>query len=140
MERDDQVLSIIEKLKNDQPAKALKKVSDLDSGMRFVLIHLADSKDGVYASTISEKMCISRARVGILLKKMENKEYITKSTSAKDGRIEVIKITAKGLKKCNEIKAEIVKNINKLIDEIGYDELNSFLDMADRIKNTIEGE
>ena len=139
MNKNDQISIIFEKLKESKPAKAFKKVPDLDSGMKLVLMYLNGNNEEIYASTISEKMNISRARVGILLKKMENKNYITKTISDKDARIEVINITDKGLAKCREIEFETIKCITILIDKIGYDELNNFLDTANKIKNVIEG-
>ena len=139
MNKIDQVLSIIKKLKENKPAKVFKKVSDdLDSGVRFVLLYLIDNKGEVYASSISEAMNISRARVGILLNKMEDKRYILKKASDKDARIEVINLTDKGLNRCKEIKDEIVEYITIIVEKIGYDELNHFLDTACKIKNVLK--
>ena len=108
MNKNDQVLSIIKKLKENKPAKVFKKVSDdLDSGVRFVLLYLTENKGEVYASSISEAMNISRARVGILLNKMETKGYITKEASDKDARIEVINLTNKGFCKSEKICCSI---------------------------------
>ena len=139
MNKSDQVLSIIKKLKENKPAKVFKKVSDdLDSGVRFVLLYLTDNKGEVYASSISEAMNISRARVGILLNKMEDKGYISKKASYKDARIEVVNLTDKGLKRCNEIKDEIAKYISIIVDKVGFNELNHFLDTACKIKNVLK--
>lgn len=139
MNKNEQVLSIIKKLKENKPAKVFKKVSDdLDSGVRFVLMYLMDSKENVYASSISDIMNISRARVGILLNKMETKGYILKTASDKDARIEVINLTDKGLNRCNEIKDEIAKYISIIVEKVGYDELNHFLDTACKIKSVLK--
>jgi len=139
MDKNEQILNAIKKLKENKPAKVFKKVSnDLDSGVRFVLIYLADSKGEVYASSISEAMNISRARVGILLNKMESREYIKKTASDKDARIEVINLTDKGIQRCIEIKNEIIKYISTIIDNVGYEEFYNFLDTACKIKNVLE--
>lgn len=139
MDKNEQVFNIIKKLKENKPAKVFKKVSnDIDSGVRFVLMYLIDNKGEVYASSISEAMNISRARVGILLNKMEVKGYIVKTTSVKDARIEVVNLTEQGLDRCKEIKNEIMNYINNIIDKIGYEELNHFLDTACKIKNVLE--
>ena len=139
MDKREQVFNIIKKLKENKPAKVFKKVSDdLDFGVRFILMYLMDSMGEVYASSISDVMNISRARVGILLNKMETKGYITKEASDKDARIEVINLTNKGLNRCNEIKREIEEYITIILEKIGYDELNNFLDTACKIKNVLE--
>lgn len=139
MNKNEQVLSIIRKLKENKPAKVFKKVSDdLDSGVRFILLYLTENKGEVYASSISEAMHISRARVGILINKMEDKGYISKKASDKDARIEVVNLTNKGLKSCNEIKDEIVKYITIIVEKVGFNELNHFLDTACKIKNVLK--
>ena len=111
---------------------------DLDSGVSFVLLYLIDNEGEVYASSISEAMNISRARVGILLNKMEDKGYISKIASDKDARIEVINLTDKGLNRCNEIKGEIVDYISIIVEKVGFNELNHFLDTACKIKNVLK--
>lgn len=139
MNKNEQVLSIIEKLKEKKPAKVFKKVyDDLDSGVKFVLMYLMDSDGEVYASSISDTMNISRARVGILLNKMESKGYISKKVSDKDARIEIVELTDKGLNRCKEIKKEIEKYITTLIEKIGYNELNFFLDTACKINKILK--
>lgn len=139
MEKNEQILDILKRLKENKPAKMFKKVSnDLDSGVRFVLMFLCENEN-VYASTISEKMGISRARVGILLKKMENKNLIYKIDNSNDARIQVIAITENGKKMCEQIKVKIRKHISNLIDKIGYNTLIEFLDVASKIKNVLKG-
>jgi len=138
MDKSEQIQNIITKLKNNKPAKAFKKFSnDLDSGMRFVLMYLIDKKKA-YASLIGEEMQISRARVGILLKKMETRGLIIKSAHEHDSRIEIIELTSEGLIKCNEIKLEMIRYISNIIDRVGYDKLNKFLDTACEIKAVLE--
>ena len=138
MDKSEQIQNVIAKLKNNKPSKTFKKFSDdLDSGMRFILMYLLDKKE-TYASLIGEEMHISRARVGILLNKMENRNLIKKTTHSQDARIEIIKLTNTGLIKCNEIKLEMRKYISNIIDRIGYEELNKFLDTACEIKAVLE--
>lgn len=138
MAEKEQIFSIIKKIKENRPAKAINKVFDIESGMRFVLMYLIETRQEVYASTISDKMNISRARVGILLKKMEAKGYITKVNSNKDARIDVLCITPKGLSRCNELKHDMEMLIAKLIDGIGYDEFNHFMDTAFKLKDILK--
>lgn len=139
MGKEQQIAEIIKILEENKPAKVFKKVSDdLDSGIRFVLMFLSDNKN-VYASTISERINISRARVGILLKKMESKNLIEKIGDAQDGRIQVIKITEKGRQQCSQIKAKIREYISKTIDAVGYERLLSFLEIVGEIKNVLKG-
>ena len=108
----EQAIEIIEKLRASKPAQIFQNVSDMDAGMKFVLMFLSESSKEVYASTISEKMNISRARVAVLLKKMEFKGLITKTSSK--------------------------TNVVKVIEKIGINKLNDFLDTAFSIKSILE--
>ena len=138
MDKNEQIFFLLEKLKKNKPAKCFKKVSDMDSGMRFLLDFLLDNNDEIYATTISEKMNISRARCGILLKKMEVKGLITKINSKSDARICVISLTEKGKIRAIEIRNELYKSIEKVIDNIGYEKFNNFIDTATKIKTILE--
>ncbi|MBQ8615545.1 MAG: MarR family transcriptional regulator [Clostridia bacterium] len=138
MDKREQANKIIEKFKSKKPAQALNRVSVLDSGMRFVLMNLAQNDGEIYASTISETMNISRARCGILLKKMELKGYITRLTSSKDARIEIIHLTENGKQKADSLKEGLVSDVIKLIDIVGYKKLNEFLDIAIKIKDILD--
>ena len=75
----NQAMEILEKIKNNRPNKFFNKLDDTEAGMRFVLIYLSENKAGVYASSIAEKMCISRARVAVLIQKLLIKGYIEKT-------------------------------------------------------------
>ena len=136
----EQVQIIANKVKLHKPVQAFKNISMLEEGARFVLRFLSESKKEVYASTISEKMHISRARVAVLLKKMEHKGLIRRNPSPNDARVEVIGITKKGWREIKCIQDAINKIILKVIEKIGFEQVNDFLDMSIRIKNIIEGE
>ncbi|MGN1222806.1 MAG: MarR family winged helix-turn-helix transcriptional regulator [Christensenellales bacterium] len=134
----NQAMEILEKIKNNRPNKFFNKLDDTEAGMRFVLIYLSENKAGVYASSIAEKMCISRARVAVLIQKLLIKGYIEKTLSKTDGRIEVLSLTAKGIEEINSHQEKILKNIMKIIEEIGLDEVNKFIEISSKIKNILE--
>ena len=137
MQKNEQVYQIIENLKSSNPTRFFEDVSGSENGMNFVLLYLSENKNQpVYASTISEKMGISRARIAVLLKKMEERRYITKSKST-DARIFMLKITKQGLRQSQEIKTRLFNLTKKLIEAIGYDELNSFISTAQKIRNVL---
>lgn len=134
----NQAMEILEKIKNNRPNKFFNKLDDTEAGMRFVLIYLSENKAGVYASSIAEKMCISRARVAVLIQKLLIKGYIEKTLSKTDGRIEVLSLTAKGIEEINSHQEKILKNIMKIIEEIGLDEVNKYIEISSKIKKILE--
>ena len=138
MATQEQILSIIKKIKKDKPTDIFKKILDMDSGIRFVLTLLYESDAEVYASTISEKMNISRARVAVLLKKMQDKNLILKTPSEFDARIEIVSFTKYGLDCAKKFREQSMSMINKVVDNLGYENVNNFIDMAINIKKILD--
>ena len=137
MANKEQVYQIIEKLKIIRPTEMFKDIDCTNKGMRFILIYISENNN-VYASTISEKMNISRARVGILLKKLENKKFITKRPSSSDARIDVIELTPPGRSEAEKLKEDAISEMIKIIDYVGFDELNTCLDTMAKVKKILE--
>ena len=137
MATQEQILSIIKKIKTDKPTYIFKKILDMDSGVKFVLMLLYESETEVYASTISEKMNISRARVAVLLKKMQDKDLIVKTPSLSDARIEIVSFTEYGLDCAKKFREQSMSMINKVVDNFGYEKVNQFIDMAVNIKKIL---
>lgn len=138
MVSNEQILNVIQKLKETKSANVFRKVSnDLESGFKFMMLYLMDTNQEVYASSLSAVMNISRTRVGILLNKLQTKGYIEKIASKNDARIEVVRLTDSGYERCKEMKEEVVKNISYTIQKVGYNEINQFLETANKIKNAL---
>ncbi len=136
----DQAIEIIEKFKRNNPAKIFKNVSESEAGMTYILMMLSEASEEMYASHISERMHVSRARVAVLLSKLENKGYITKSTSPSNAKIEVINLTGSGFMAIHQFHDKLINNMIKLIENIGYNKLHEFINTAEQIKNTLHGE
>ena len=136
----EQAICIMNKVKKNKPNQVFKNVSDLENGIKLVLVLLSESDGEVYASSISEKMHISRARVAVILKKMENKGLVERNPSSNDARIEVLKMTKKGLQELEFLQEGIIQKIIKLIDQLGYEKCNEFFDTAIKIKNILQGD
>ncbi len=133
-----QAIEILERIKQNRPNEIFNRINDTEAGMRYVLIYLSEHRSGAYASSIAEKMFISRARVGVLIQKLLNKGYIQKTLSNLDGRIELISITQKGLNEINSQRQKIVGSIMKVIEEVGLKELNKFIEISSKIKRILE--
>ena len=133
----EEAIILIEKFKKTKPNDFFNKVDDYEAGMRFVLIYLSENEN-VYANNIANVMGVSRARITVLLNKLENKGYIKKEVSATDKRIEVVSLTDSGFNYINQIKENILSLVIKLVDEIGIAEINSFLDTAAKIKKLLD--
>lgn len=134
----EQALDILNKLRKNKPAKFFNRIDETSAGMNFILAFLSESNCDVYASTIADKMQISRARVAVLIQKLISKGLIEKSSSNSDARIEVIKLTTKGFDEINKFKERMISDIVKLIEEVGIEEIHKFLDTSAKIKKILD--
>lgn len=133
----EQALDVLNKIKQNKPTKFFKKIDETSAGMRFILMYLSEHNNEVYASTIAEKMDISRARVAVLIQKLINKGMIEKSSSSMDGRIDVLKITQVGLSEIKTFKEQVLSNVIMVIEKIGLEEIYRFIDTSAKIKNIL---
>lgn len=136
---DVEAISILDKFKELKPSKFFNKVDENLAGMRFVLLVLSENiNNDVYASTLAEKMNISRARVGTIVQKLLSKGLIEKKLSCEDARIEVLKITPLGLNEVENGKKHIIDLIKKFVNEIGTQEIYKFLNTLQKFKHILE--
>lgn len=134
----EQALDVLKKMRENRPAKLFNKVDESSAGMNFILVYLSEHDNDIYASTVADKMQISRARIAVLIQKLISKGLVEKSTSSTDARIEVIKLTEKGLVEINNLKEQMILNVTKVIEKIGIKEIYRFIDTSAKIKNILD--
>lgn len=130
-----QVMEVIDKLKASKPIEFFKGIDEINSGMRFIMIYLNESNNNVYASELSERMGISRARITILIKKLIAKDFVVKIQAKDDARKDIIKLTEKGKTEINKEKERVFNNIIKVIDTLGIKKVNQFIELSTEIRN-----
>lgn len=138
MTTQEQAMEILQKIKSNRPIKFFDNISESEAGMRFVLVYLIEHNQDVYSSVIAEEMKISRARMAVLIQKLENKGYIEKYQSPKDKRIDVIKITQKGIERSNILRNNVINSVIKIIDEVGMEDINKFIQISAKIKKILQ--
>lgn len=137
MNTKEHALKIFEFLKQNKPAEFFDELNNLNSGMRYILVFLYETKNEVYASTLSTNMKISRARVAILIKKLLSKNFITKQVSDTDARKEVLQITTLGIKQVENGNKLFLERLERMIEKFGFEKINAFIETANDIKNFI---
>lgn len=134
----EQAIEILERLKEIHPVMLFKDISDIHEGSKFVLGYLSENGCKTYASSLCEIMNISRARMSILLEKLIQKGFIKKTVSNLDARKEVISITKLGCEEILNKKQQLENSMIKIIDNIGFDKLNEFINIAKQIKDIMK--
>ena len=132
-----QVFEVMAKLQEHNPLEVFRNIEEINSGMGYIMLKLYNAKDEVFAIDLSKDMQISRARVTMLLRKLILKGFVIKQRSKVDARKEMITITNKGRDEVNQIKQKVFNDINKLIDKLGIEKVNEFLDLSKEIHETL---
>lgn len=134
----DESIELLRKLREFKPARLFNKVDESTAGMRFVLVYLREHNDDVYASTIAKELGISRARMGVLLQKLVGKGLVEKVVSSTDARIEVVRLTPLGKQEIHDVREKMIDNVRRVVEEIGLEEFNQFIETSERIKNILD--
>lgn len=132
-----EVFEVMGKLQQCNPLEFFRTIDEVNSGMGYIMLKLYNAKDEVYAINLSKDMQISRARVTMLLRKLISRGFIVKQQSKIDARKEIITITNKGRDEVGAIKKKMLNDISKLIDKMGIEKVNQFLELSKEIKNIL---
>jgi DNA-binding MarR family transcriptional regulator len=98
---------------------------------------LSIDKEGTPSTALAPKMGMEPTSLTRTLKSMEDKGFITKTRSTKDGRSVIIKLTALGQEK-RELSKKTVLRFNEVIKEhIPEEKLIHFMEVSDIINELI---
>lgn len=136
MASEEQIKQIIDLLKKERSHKTINRLDRAEMGLRLVMVYLNENPKS-YALTISRNLNISRERVRVLLMKLEEKEFIKRTPSKDDARIEFVELTYKGKEHIEKEKEQNIATISKIIDEIGYDKMLDFVTTLNHIKELL---
>ena len=92
----EQVDKVFAAVEDSKPKDLSKITNETMSGIGAVLRFLYESDRDITAGQISSFMNVSTARVAALLKKMEARGLIVKSTGENDARTTVVRLSSKG--------------------------------------------
>lgn len=126
------IFQVIEKNMN----KKLEKY-DLTNTQAFILIYLY--KNIVNQREIEKKFNLTNPTVNGILNRLESKEFIIRSISAKDARNKEIHLTERSVSLINEMRKEAKQLEKEMIAGISKEELNIFNDVLKKIFNNLQG-
>ncbi len=132
-----EVFEVMGKLQEYNPLELFRSIDEINSGMGYIMLRLYNAKEEVYAINLSQDMQISRARVTMLLRKLISRGFVLKQRSKLDARKEIITITNIGRDEVNKIKQKVLGDVNRLIDKLGMDKVNEFLELSKEIHETL---
>ncbi len=137
MANKEDVLSGLELLyenlhKHQKNRKGFEDVGNRNKGAVAVILYLLE-KGEAKSVDVSKALNISSARMAVLLKKLESKNMVVKTNSKIDARAIIIKLTDKGSNTAQSIKNEMYNAVEKVIDEVGLEELKKIIDGINKV-------
>lgn len=137
MAKREDVINVLLRMKDCKPSEWFDSFDKFEEGSSMLLEYLYFNQDRkeLYASNIADELKISRARVGALISKLKGLGYVSTIPSISDARIDNISITKAGIDKVKSCHEELFVLVSKVIDRIGYDKVNEFLDLCGEIKD-----
>ncbi len=115
-----------------------KLFNDTNTGIGGVLRILRETSSPISARKISEMMCVSEARVAVLLRKMQNRGYVSKQKDSNDARVTIVKLTKKGEVQAENLRYLLCQNIATIIDTLGFEKLQQYVTLTEEINVAIK--
>ena len=135
----EQIEKIAVLLNESHPAKFIKKRNETSAGIGAVLRFLSEADKPMTAGSISKFMNVSTARVAALLKKMEARGFIRRTTGADDARTVVVSLTELGVETVKRLQENFYQDIGVLIDTIGMERLIEYTNISKEIRSVLKG-
>lgn len=126
---------VISHLRKDRSADFFATLNQSAMGMAAVLSYLQAHPEGTTTGAISRNMNVSSARMAVLLRKLEEKGYIERTSSQEDGRVIMVRLTGKGQAESTRLQGEIRDLIGSIIDRIGMQRMREYIQVSEEIQS-----
>lgn len=133
-------ISVMKRLHEKPSDEVLKKFNNDNAGISCMLKYLSDVDRPVSAGEISRFMRVSTARVSVLLKKMQEKNFIVRENSSEDARKLMISLSETGRAECERRQEEMIETFSRIIDKVGKDRMEEFISVSHIIKSIVTDE
>ena len=105
----------------------------------YVIDFITDNSDrDVFQKDLEMEFDLKRSSVSLMLNNMEKHDLIKRVPVAEDARLKKIVLTEKSLEISKRISAAIDSVEGKLTESMNQDEINTFLNMLNKIRTNIE--
>ncbi len=138
MAKHEDILAALELFEKNRPQKPFDEIEKNDMGIFAVLKYLNEADGEINSKNISNYLGVSSARMAIVLKKMEQKNWIRKKNSASDARAIIVELTEEGITISKKKKEEMFKTIEKILDIFTLVEIEDLLYKLNVIKGIVK--
>ena len=131
---------LFQQIKEGTSTPISELLDEFNCGEIGVLSTLAFDQNPVTAGELSEKLNVTTARIARILNSLESKQYIRRKNDRTDRRKIFVTITKKGKELADSTKKEIMDKIIQVIQEVGYDEIQTYISIVLKIKSVLSNQ
>lgn len=113
--------------------QALQEMSKMLKGELFVLNYLATHEQQTHPNKISKEMAVSTARIAVLLNRLEEKGFITRTDDPEDNRQVIVRLTEKGAENIAQCRKETLSHVTEMLEHLGPDDARELLRIEKKI-------
>lgn len=117
--------------------KYFSKYGITDAQFNTLMILKYSENEGVSQVVLSKRLLVNKADMTGLIDRLEKVQLAQRIIHPKDRRINLIKITEKGLEKLLEVEPNYFKAIEKLMGELGRAEIEKIVKGMEKMRENI---
>lgn len=134
----NEIQKTIENIESVHKNKMFKVLNETTVGIGAALRILYKHGGSITSGYLCDLLGVSTARVAVLLKTMVSKGLITKEKNVLDARITVVSLTTFGKEVTQKMQEHVNKQINRVIDHVGFERLEQFFAISKEIEEVLE--
>lgn len=131
-------LEIIKKIEKYNMFNLFGQMDKINQGFNFLLVYLYEKQKDLSAGELAKALKVSTARIAVLIRKLLSRKFITKYSNPGDARITMVSLTEAGSKYALKEKEDTIMKMAKIIEKVGIDEFEEFLNTALKMKDAIK--
>ncbi|HOJ48507.1 MAG TPA: winged helix DNA-binding protein [Bacillota bacterium] len=134
----EEIQKIMKEIEKVHVEKIFKTLNETTAGIGAALRILYEQGGSTTSGRLCDLLGVSSARVAVLLKTMAAKGLIKKDKNVLDARVTVVTLTSFGEETIQKIRDEIYKQINRVIDHVGFQRLEEYIKISKEIAAVVE--
>ena len=112
---------------------AQRDISRMLRGELFVLNYLREQQRTVHPKELSDRLCVSSARIARLLNVLEKDDMIDRHTDPADSRSVVVVLTPKGEAEIDQVRRAVLDHISSMLQALGEEDSKTYIRILDQI-------
>ena len=113
-------------------------LTDVQFNLMMLLSHQSGKEGGLSQAQLSEMMLVNRANITSLIDRMESAGLVKRTPAAEDRRLNIIKLTAKGINKLAKIEPAYAKGVKKVMSALSSSQQNRLIKLLEKVREKVD--